>query len=79
MCLIAIHLLKPTSVRYCTDMTEAVLARLYTWRLSLVVVRVAMGSLWPTAKYTRPCGSSLSAKVMLANRVVSLMVAPAPT
>lgn len=47
---IVCYLFVLTTVRYCTDMTEAVLARLWTWRLSLVVIRVAMGSLWPTAK-----------------------------
>lgn len=60
-------------------MLEAVLALLYSWRLSFEVVGVAVGNLWLTPKYTTPRGSSLSAKVTLANRPVSLMVAPEPT
>lgn len=82
MCLMCDYITKcllRTSVRYWTDRAEAVLARRYTWRLSFGVVCVAAGSLCPTEKYTTPCGSSLAAMVMLANRVVSLMAAPAPT
>lgn len=82
MCLMDDYVTKSlsrTRVRYWTDMVEAVLPCRYTWRLIFGVVCVATGSLCPTEKYTTPRGSSLSAMVMLANRAVSLMAAPAPT